>query len=93
MYADTCRMTWLDVSFEREIGQRYNFRLFIYHKYQNLIKSKTDGTKNKGHKAQGANMYLIPKKILLKSLPNTPDTIAIQRTKCHLSKKKKRTKE
>jgi hypothetical protein len=29
----------------------------------NLIKIETEGTKNKGRKAQGANMYLTLKKI------------------------------
>jgi hypothetical protein len=27
-------MTWVDVSFGQKIRRRYNFRLFIYHRYQ-----------------------------------------------------------
>jgi len=27
-------MTWVDISFGREIRRMYDFRLFIYHKYQ-----------------------------------------------------------
>jgi hypothetical protein len=34
------------------------FSSFHIPQVPNLIKSETEGAKNKGHKAQGANMYL-----------------------------------
>jgi hypothetical protein len=62
MHTDTCRMTWLNVSFRREIGRRYYFRLFSYHMYQILVKNKTEEAKNKGRKALGCICYLTLKK-------------------------------
>jgi len=59
MYVDTCRMTWLYVSFGWKNGQRYYFHLFQYHKYVPLmIKFKTQGVKSKVCKSQGCVRYL-----------------------------------
>jgi hypothetical protein len=55
MYANTYRMTWLDVSFGRKIGRRYHFLSFPIPHVPILIQNKIDEAKNKVRKTQEQN--------------------------------------
>jgi len=65
-YADTCRMTWRDVSFGRKKLTELPFPSFPITQVSPMIKMKTKEVKNKVFKPHECVRYLTQKKSLRK---------------------------